>query len=153
MIITRRIMTPPTRHKRIFISQSLAKYPIVIERGGQTFHHICFRTRFAPRRNPCAETARLSFNQVSSYSGEGNRIPVFDSRLSNLSPRSATLLILSRIIPTYRRVSWIQKLPHPQNPKRTEMSQESNARFQLLQIHGDEGYNGEGSNTVSSICA
>lgn len=25
-----------------------------------SFHHICFLTRFAPRRNPWAETARLS---------------------------------------------------------------------------------------------
>ncbi len=25
-----------------------------------SFHHICLRTRLAPLRNPCAETARLS---------------------------------------------------------------------------------------------
>src|SRR5271168_2300236 len=70
MIMTRRIITPPTRHNLIFIS----------------FHHICFLTLFAPRLNPCALTARLS---------------VFDSSESRRSPRSATLLILSRMMPTY----------------------------------------------------
>lgn len=65
---------PTIRHMRIFMS----------------FHHICLRTRLAPRRKPCAETARLS---VLSWSE------------SSLAPRSDTLLMLSRIMPTVLSIS------------------------------------------------
>lgn len=50
-----------------------------------SFHHISFLTRLAPLLNPCALIAKLS---------------VLFSIESNLSPRSATLLMLSLIIPT-----------------------------------------------------
>lgn len=51
----------------------------------KSFHHICFLTRFAPLLNPCADCARLS---------------VLSCNVSNLSPRSATLLMFSRMMPT-----------------------------------------------------
>lgn len=65
----RRTMIPTIKHMRIFMS----------------FHHICFRTLLAPRRNPWADTARLSVLSCSE---------------SNRSPRCETLLIFSRITPT-----------------------------------------------------
>lgn len=65
---------PAMRHMRIFMS----------------FHHICLRTRFAPLRNPCADTARLS---------------VLSCRESRRAPRSETLLMLSRMIPTVLSIS------------------------------------------------
>lgn len=70
-----KIMTAAMMHIRIFMS----------------FHHICFLTRLAPRRNPCAETARLSVLSCSE---------------SKRSPRSETLLMLSRMIPTVLSISW-----------------------------------------------
>lgn len=51
IIIVNRMMIPITMHMRIFIS----------------FHHICFRTRLAPRRKPWAETAKLSKAVCSVY--------------------------------------------------------------------------------------
>lgn len=68
MTINKRMM-PAIKHMRIFMS----------------FHHICFRTRFAPRLKPCAETARLSVLSCSE---------------SRRSPRWETLLMFSRITPT-----------------------------------------------------
>jgi hypothetical protein len=72
MMMTRRITTPPMRHKRIFIS----------------FHHICFRTRFAPRRNPCAETARLSTPQSASSVHQSRTNPRRTVRGKKRSKRS-----------------------------------------------------------------
>ncbi len=65
----RRTMIPTIKHMRIFMS----------------FHHICFRTLFAPLRKPWAETARLS---------------VLSRRESSRSPLCDTLLMFSRITPT-----------------------------------------------------
>jgi hypothetical protein len=70
-----RTMMPTIKHMRIFIS----------------FHHICFRTRFAPLRNPWAETARLS---------------VLSWRESSRSPRCETLLMFSRITPTVSSICY-----------------------------------------------
>ena len=56
-----------------------------------SFHHMSFLTRLAPRRKPCALIARLS---------------VLFSIESNLSPRSATLLILSLMIPTVSSICY-----------------------------------------------
>lgn len=55
-----------------------------------SFHHICLRTRFAPLRKPWADTARLS---------------VLSCRESRRAPRSETLLMLSRMIPTVLSIS------------------------------------------------
>jgi hypothetical protein len=55
-----------------------------------SFHHICLRTRLAPLRKPWAEVARLS---VLSWSE------------SRRAPRSDTLLMLSRMIPTVLSIS------------------------------------------------
>lgn len=55
-----------------------------------SFHHICLRTRLAPLRKPWAEVARLS---VLSWSE------------SRRAPRSETLLMLSRMIPTVLSIS------------------------------------------------
>ena len=74
MMTTSRMMMPTIRHMRIFMS----------------FHHICLRTRLAPLRKPCAETARLS---------------VLSCNESRRAPRSETLLILSRMIPTVLSIS------------------------------------------------
>lgn len=71
-----RMMMPAIRHILIFIS----------------FHHICFRTRLAPRRKPWAETARLS---------------VLSWRLSRRSPRCDTLLMFSRITPTVSSICYM----------------------------------------------
>jgi hypothetical protein len=68
------MMMPTIRHMRIFMS----------------FHHICFRTRFAPLRKPWADTARLSVLSCSE---------------SRRAPRSETLLMLSRMIPTVLSIS------------------------------------------------
>jgi hypothetical protein len=58
-----------------------------------SFHHIFFLTLFAPRRKPCADTARLSVLSCSE---------------SNLSPLSATLVMLSLIISTVSSIcAWI----------------------------------------------
>lgn len=65
---------PTIRHMRIFMS----------------FHHICLRTRLAPRRKPWAETARVS---------------VLSCRESRRAPRSETLLMLSRMMPTVLSIS------------------------------------------------
>lgn len=50
-----------------------------------SFHHMFFRTLFAPLRKPCADTARLS---------------VLSCNESSLSPLSATFVIFSLMIPT-----------------------------------------------------
>lgn len=81
---TNRMITQMTRHTRIFMS----------------FHHICLRTRLAPRRKPWADTARLS---------------VLSCKESRRSPRWETLLMFSRITPTVSsiccekesHVSWV----------------------------------------------
>jgi hypothetical protein len=52
MMIAKRIMIPTTIQIRIFIS----------------FHHISLRTRFAPRRKPWAETAKLSIHPSNQHS-------------------------------------------------------------------------------------
>jgi hypothetical protein len=75
IMITSRMMMPTMRHMRIFMS----------------FHHICLRTRLAPRRKPWADWARLS---VLSWSE------------SRRAPRSETLLMLSRMMPTVLSISW-----------------------------------------------
>jgi len=69
IITMRSTMIPTIKHMRIFIS----------------FHHICFRTLFAPLLNPWAETARLS---------------VLSCNESSRSPLCDTLLMFSRITPT-----------------------------------------------------
>lgn len=56
-----------------------------------SFHHICLRTRLAPLRKPWADTARLSVLSCSE---------------SRRAPRSETLLMLSRIMPTVLSISW-----------------------------------------------
>jgi hypothetical protein len=56
-----------------------------------SFHHICLRTRLAPLRKPWADTARLS---------------VLSCRESRRAPRSETLLMLSRMMPTVLSISW-----------------------------------------------
>jgi hypothetical protein len=63
-----------------------------------SFHHICLRTRLAPLLKPCAETARLSVLSCSE---------------SRRAPRSETLLMLSRMMPTVLSISWslCQRLP------------------------------------------
>lgn len=63
-----------------------------------SFHHICLRTRLAPLLKPCAETARLSVLSCSE---------------SRRAPRSETLLMLSRMMPTVLSISWClcQQLP------------------------------------------
>jgi hypothetical protein len=68
---------PTMRHMRIFMS----------------FHHICLRTRLAPRRKPWADCARLSVLSCSE---------------SRRAPRSETLLMLSRIIPTVLSISYVR---------------------------------------------
>lgn len=55
-----------------------------------SFHHICLRTRLAPLRKPWADTARLSVLSCSE---------------SRRAPRSDTLLMLSRMIPTVLSIS------------------------------------------------
>ena len=55
------------------------------------FHHICLRTLLAPRRKPCADTARLS---------------VLSWRESRRSPRWETLLMFSRITPTVSSICY-----------------------------------------------
>jgi len=58
-----------------------------------SFHHIFLRTRLAPRLNPCADTARLS---------------VLSCSWSSRSPRSATFVMLSLMIPTVSSICcWI----------------------------------------------
>jgi hypothetical protein len=69
------MMMPAIKHMRIFMS----------------FHHICLRTRFAPRRKPCAETARLS---------------VLSCRASRRSPRCETLLMFSLMTPTVSSICY-----------------------------------------------
>lgn len=61
-----------------------------------SFHHICLRTRLAPFRKPWADTARLS---VLSWSE------------SRRAPRSETLLMLSRMMPTVLSISWMRVSP------------------------------------------
>ena len=56
-----------------------------------SFHHICLRTRLAPLRKPWADTARLSVLSCSE---------------SRRAPRSETLLMLSRMMPTVLSISW-----------------------------------------------
>lgn len=75
MITTRSTITQIAKHTRIFIS----------------FHHICLRTRLAPRRKPWADTARLS---------------VLSWRESRRSPRWETLLMFSRITPTVSSICY-----------------------------------------------
>jgi hypothetical protein len=58
-----------------------------------SFHHICLRTRLAPLRKPWADWARLS---VLSWSE------------SRRAPRSETLLMLSRMMPTVLSISCLQ---------------------------------------------
>ena len=108
---------------------------------------LTFRTRFAPRRNPCADTARLSaetprcqhpfrFNAQPTQTGTQCRVhfhslgrntaqlrtltmtpatatedrdpPVLSCNWSSLSPRSATFVIFSLMIPTVSSICcWI----------------------------------------------
>ena len=58
-----------------------------------SFHHICLRTRLAPFRKPWADTARLSVLSCSE---------------SRRAPRSETLLMLSRMMPTVLSISWMR---------------------------------------------
>jgi hypothetical protein len=74
MMMMSRMRMPTKRQMRIFMS----------------FHHICLRTRLAPLRKPCAETARLSVLSCSE---------------SRRAPRSDTLLMLSLMIPTVLSIS------------------------------------------------
>lgn len=75
---------PTIKHMRIFMS----------------FHHICFRTRFAPRRKSCAEWARLS---------------VLSCKESKCSPRLETCLMLSRMMPTVLSISWPSRDRQPRS--------------------------------------
>lgn len=88
-----KMMIPAIKHILIFMSYiSLSDRAIAGQQYNRlTFHHICLRTLFAPRRNPCAETARLS---------------VLSWRESNLSPRCETLLMFSRMTPTVSSICW-----------------------------------------------
>lgn len=60
-IMTMRTQMPMAMMTRIFMSFHLrcVSHCTALSPLGRT-HHICFLTRLAPRRNPCAETARLS---------------------------------------------------------------------------------------------
>jgi len=69
-----RMMMPTIMQIRIFMS----------------FHHICLRTRLAPRRKPCADVARLS---------------VLSCRASRRSPRCEALFRLSCIWRTVLSIS------------------------------------------------
>ena len=62
-----------------------------------SFHHICFLTLLAPRRKPCADTAKLS---------------VLSWRLSRRSPRSETLLMLLRMTLTVESISCSETISH-----------------------------------------
>ena len=78
MITINRMMMPTMMQIRIFMS----------------FHHICLRTRLAPRRKPCADVARLS---------------VLSCRASRRSPRCEALFRLSCICRTVLSIScWSQ---------------------------------------------
>jgi hypothetical protein len=57
-----------------------------------SFHRICLRTRLAPLPKPCAAMARLSVLSCSE---------------SRRAPRSETLLMLSRMMPTVLSISYI----------------------------------------------
>ena len=147
-IRTRIMITPAIRHKRIFISyhqhpSEFRKLKNILHHrkdwrinfflfffffffpfcflGYYTFHHICFRTRFAQRLNPWADTAKLS---------------VFDSRESNLSPRSATLLILSFIMPTYRQLLYSLHTPKPNMLKdeRKKLCKMEKRRYSIINL-------------------
>lgn len=69
------------------------------------------RTRFAPRRKPCAETARLSAQRQSVRIADGATLhdaPVLSCSESRRSPRSATLVMLSRMMPTVSSIwAWM----------------------------------------------
>lgn len=73
-------------HPHLHICQDVSSTSTSQKQGfGIPFHHICLRTLLAPRRKPCADTARLS---------------VLSWRESRRSPRWETLLMFSRITPT-----------------------------------------------------
>jgi len=74
-------------HLHVLRSEVSIEFSFVVKRNRKrhTFHHICFRTRLAPRRNPWADTARLS---------------VLSWRASRRSPRCETLLMFSLMTPT-----------------------------------------------------
>jgi hypothetical protein len=76
MMTINRMMMPTMMQIRIFMS----------------FHHICLRTRLAPRRKPCADVARLS---------------VLSCRASRRSPRCEALFRLSCIWRTVLSISWL----------------------------------------------
>jgi hypothetical protein len=75
MMTINRMMMPTMMQIRIFMS----------------FHHICLRTRLAPRRKPCADVARLS---------------VLSCRASRRSPRCEALFRLSCIWRTVLSISY-----------------------------------------------
>jgi hypothetical protein len=75
MMTINKMMMPTMMQIRIFMS----------------FHHICLRTRLAPRRKPCADVARLS---------------VLSCRASRRSPRCEALFRLSCIWRTVLSISY-----------------------------------------------
>ena len=92
MMTTSKMMTQITRHTRIFMS----------------FHHICLRTRLAPRRKPCADTARLS---------------VLSWRESRRSPRSETPIMFDRIARIVSSISYRKHIPLVSCLKRCQATQ------------------------------
>jgi hypothetical protein len=78
MMTISRMMMPTIMQIRIFMS----------------FHHICLRTRLAPRRKPCADVARLS---------------VLSCRASRRSPRCEALFRLSCIWRTVLSISYCRR--------------------------------------------
>lgn len=50
----------PQGHILIMMQSRMMMPAIMSRRIFMSFHHICLRTRCAPRRKPCADTDRLS---------------------------------------------------------------------------------------------
>lgn len=68
--------------------------PIMI-RILMSFHHICLRTRLAPRRKPCAEAARVSAKSAGRRTGPTRSAMRYQEAMwfhlpfpSNVDPRS-----------------------------------------------------------------
>ena len=99
---TSKMMMQITKHTRIFMS----------------FHHICLRTRLAPRRKPCADTARLS---------------VLSCRESRRSPRSETPIMFERIARIVSSISYRKRIiPLVSSFKRRQANQRNIAFYLFL---------------------
>lgn len=67
-----------------------------------------FLTRLAPRRNPCAETAKLSAAMSVNPNTSIKYKPVLSCSESSRSPLSATLVMFSLIMPTVSSIcAWM----------------------------------------------